>query len=1197
MGAIPGFLLLAGLTLASERTLEVALPPVERTGADPEEGPQYLRLDPFEEVETNFWSGLQTDDTHVQEGQAGARWSNMEKHPEARTYSLATDWSPYTHLDFWAYSTTANQAPFMILLYSENPATPGSDYYSYRVTVDWTGWKFFHLPRRAFAAHREPTGWHDIHCFVFSAKGWDCHPRADTVLYFDALTLTREPDPADRLILGDMEFDGPAWKGLVRDTTQVREGHSAGKWADTVATRTVANTRIPHDWSAWDRLEFWLYSARANRARIYLVLYSDNPATEGLDYYYHILDLDWTGWKQWVLPRAAFSGYRQPVGWGQIDKILFSSDWNTHPKADTELYLDHILLARTPIRLEEAGLKGHTTSGDPHHFTYHWTLTAEGEESLDAVLSLSAPPAEPEVQVAVNPAQARLAPGESVDVEVTLTVPAAHLQPTEPLRERTVAFIVAPATEGFQPVHVPLSLGRLYYDRLAVAPHPRLFLTPEDLPRLQEKMRHPTARTQWAYLQRRADRVVAGMASEKGHAHAHQHEEEPETAAGEGAREGASAPHLHLDFPPEDLLATALAYRLTEESSYAAAAIHWLEHLVAAESWVHSQHQPRIADLQSAAVARAVALSYDWLYPLLTAAQREQIRAGLVRLALAPFQQILETGQFPATAYTNNWAAVENGGFGIAALALLGEEPQASQWLAHIAPNVERILAAAGTDGGWNEGLSYWGYAMDYVVAWTEALRATTGGQSDLWAHPYLQRCGDFPLYFLLPPASSVAFCDSVPEAPRPTVLWKLAAEYQRPEWQWLAEKHALYPPTAFDFLWYDPTVAAAPPRARPGSRHFAGLDWVTLRSSWDDQATVLALRSGGKDAHSHLDINSFVLSAFGEPLVVEVPVGGYADDYFDADQRWTHYPAATIGHNTILVEGRNQLAQEDRRGRIETFLASPGFDYCCADAREVYPEPVTQARRHVLFVRPDYFLMVDELAAQEPARFDWLAHPSGEVQVGEQEVAWQGSEAALGIQFCEPAGAEISVAHHERGEPYVQVRPPVPQQECRFTALLQPFKGQLPEGSPLAGLQRSLRPTPEGGWVLQVDRPGFRDTLLLEPASDPATGSRLAALTHRTDGPVAGWMVGRQERLDWAGQTYLEADQPITLAMAYPSAGEEQEITGQGQGPAARLALHCPVQPHTVRVNHRLAPWEYRDATQQITFAVPAGRHEITIR
>jgi hypothetical protein len=76
------------------------------------------------------------------------------------------------------------------VLDSDNDADPaGWDYYDYRFTVDWTGWRLLRVPFADFRPARHPVGWHAIRSVQFSADGWGHEPRPDTVLVLDDLSF------------------------------------------------------------------------------------------------------------------------------------------------------------------------------------------------------------------------------------------------------------------------------------------------------------------------------------------------------------------------------------------------------------------------------------------------------------------------------------------------------------------------------------------------------------------------------------------------------------------------------------------------------------------------------------------------------------------------------------------------------------------------------------------------------------------------------------------------------------------------------------------------------------------------------------------------------------------------------------------------------------------------------------------------
>jgi hypothetical protein len=101
----------------------------------------------------------------------------------------------------------------------------------------------------------------------------------------------------------------------------------------------------PQDWSQYGTLALWLHSEKATGSHFVMILPSENPKTEGSDYYSHEIVLDWTGWKRFVMPFAELSAAREPLGWPHISGIHFTaSGYDNTPDPDAVVRLDGIEL-------------------------------------------------------------------------------------------------------------------------------------------------------------------------------------------------------------------------------------------------------------------------------------------------------------------------------------------------------------------------------------------------------------------------------------------------------------------------------------------------------------------------------------------------------------------------------------------------------------------------------------------------------------------------------------------------------------------------------------------------------------------------------------------------------------------------------------------------------------------------------------
>jgi hypothetical protein len=164
-----------------------------------------------------------------------------------------------------------------------------------------------------------------------------------------ALPLFAAPKPD--LVLWDCESTkGVEGLELSKDLHKV--GDASVRWRNHTKTSGIRVDDIPHDWSGYHVLRLWLHNAKAGRARIMLLIHSENQATEGMDYWGHGISLNFTGWRQFSFPiGTAQGGSRSPRGWDQIDGISFTaSGWGNTPQADSDVYIDDIRLIDDPPR-------------------------------------------------------------------------------------------------------------------------------------------------------------------------------------------------------------------------------------------------------------------------------------------------------------------------------------------------------------------------------------------------------------------------------------------------------------------------------------------------------------------------------------------------------------------------------------------------------------------------------------------------------------------------------------------------------------------------------------------------------------------------------------------------------------------------------------------------------------------------------
>ncbi len=835
----------------------------------------------------------------------------------------------------------------------------------------------------------------------------------------------------DSLTLADFEGDIGSFQGLTRDAQTVHGGRASGLWSDHPKNTRALFRGIPTDWTGYDALEFWLHSEVANGAEFMLIISSENPATEGIDYWSEKLVVDWTGWRHLRIPLRQFgNGSRSPRGWDQVDYFYFtSSGWNCTPLPDTVIRFDDIVLTRDLCSAQLLDVKAHREGGKVvgEH-------TVRISSRVDHPISVRPVAEAPEgITVALAPEQVQLPGAGFADVVATVTMPARIGMRTEELQAPEV--LIRCVAEGREPDSSPalsLPLGTTYFASFAVPPHPRVMLNEKLLAdvllRVKENERSAAIA---ASIIKSANGVVKSY------------------AGGFPAEETASVEKGRVLPPRAETL--AMAYLLTGDEQYAHQAARVISAAKDWSTWVYEFHKGLLADLGTAGALRHFGIAYDWAYNGMTEAERQGCRET-IGVGLSAWLDAVRGGVWWHRSPRYNWTAVCCGGGGLAGLALLGEDPKAISVLAEAYPPVVRFLGFGGSDGGYPEGTSYWGYGVSHATLYAEALQVFTEGEVDLFKHPFLQATWQFPLYMHCPPAGTINFADCGYGRPDPRLTLQIGRQIGNPYAVWYYRNSP--GSSTLDLLWDTPDLIAREPSDIPQSKHFRGIDWAALRSGWDRDATIFGIRGGNNgENHGMLECGNFVINSRGDRLIVDHGSQTYTHEYFSA-RRWESYRANSHGSNVVLVDDLDQLPGYDHMGHINDFFTSEAVDYLNLDATGTYPDFVKRLQRRVLFIKPDLLVMLDDVQAEGQRTYEWRCHPLDEqsTSLGEGAMRIANTHAQLATRWLLPEGASVTGAQAEGEDFHVSVKPPAAADSMQYLTVM--LCGDTEHAEPLYAMQ-----------------------------------------------------------------------------------------------------------------------------------------------
>jgi hypothetical protein len=525
--------------------------------------------------------------------------------------------------------------------------------------------------------------------------------------------------------------------------------------------------------------------------------------------------------------------------------------------------------------------------------------------------------------------------------------------------------------------------------------HPRLFMRPEDLPRLRT-LAAGDAAPAFRKLRVEADRVLRNGPT-------------PEPVQIGSARNKDDMEAVRYWWPNREQAerackeaeTLAFVYLITQDKKYGEGAHKWVLHLA---GW--DPDGPTNFKLNCEAAKPLLfrpARAYDWAWDMFTAAERVKIRASMRRRV----QDAWESGEVQRGVGHLNRPYSSHGNrvwhkLGEAGLAFLDEIPEAPTWLDYA---VNKFYACypvwSDQDGGWHEGLSYWSGYLGKAVWWLEVAHSALG--IDGLKKPFFAQTGDYPLYIAPPGSPNSGFGDLSYNRPSTGVgafmdyFIRMQAGQREgshaPYWRWWTEQWSMKSESGvLGFLHaanLPPLPPARPPTDLPPSKVFHGIGvaslHTTLLAARDDVHLLFKSSPFGSQSHGHNAQNTFQLNAYGEALLTICVYRDLHGSRFHFG--WAH---STMAQNGVLVNGQGQIKHSAAaQGRICAEELTRGYDYVAGDASAAYGGALTRAMRHVVLVKGavPFLVLYDDLAAPAPASFQFLLHASQKFMVDGEAV------------------------------------------------------------------------------------------------------------------------------------------------------------------------------------------------------------------
>ncbi len=440
----------------------------------------------------------------------------------------------------------------------------------------------------------------------------------------------------------------------------------------------------------------------------------------------------------------------------------------------------------------------------------------------------------------------------------------------------------------------------------------------------------------------------------------------------------------------------ALTYLLTDDTKYADFAVDSILQF-ADWNWRDENSSTSIKghDLGFYEGLLYLSLTYDWMYNYMTPDERTKVGDSIRDRVLSYIMRQVN-GLVTSPYSSHEWSYTPFGGVALA--VLLGDYPEVSdeftEWAGIYLSN---FMPLSIEDGGYGKGMNYWASAFPRDSVFVNAL--TLSGLCNFYDIPYNSNQYLWPIYMYATPNSILSSWGDGGNI-KPTKEWMVPGASQvavlsdRPELIWWRNKLSKgwqYP--YFDSIFFIETddwdVEA--PVYLPRDWCFIDQGMTAMHSDLvAGPRTTATFRSGlyGSYNHAHADINGFMIEKYGTPLA-------FKSGYYDGTNT-THYAnffCRTHAHNSITFDNGkgqgNDLDNFDADGKTTMFLSNTDMAVAVGDGTDAYMGELGKFERTFIYVRPDSFLVIDNLKASEKAierkggsTFEWWLNSIGTLDI-----------------------------------------------------------------------------------------------------------------------------------------------------------------------------------------------------------------------